>query len=229
MGALVLTTIDKYRLCASSKPATGKRRLRLVAAPRPAGSWAGEAKVSLNSMVALDLHKGVYNPHRPRLQRCQPLPLTLTTLYGRAAGGPAWFVVDARGGHGPRPSSSGEPYVGRITIRGLPTRSNGIDVGLAGGPAGPVSRHLRLASNFMESSPGDRWVVPTHCRPSRTGSSQRTWRSLFCTFTSAACSRDRPKDHRQPGPPTCRRKDAGVVDATHALKAEAIAMKGEPA
>jgi D-glycero-alpha-D-manno-heptose-7-phosphate kinase len=216
-GGLVLNaTIDKYAY-AMIEPRQDDR-VRFVAADRQE-SWDGEAAGAPTLDGHLDLHKGVYRRIVGEFNGGRPLPLTLTTH------------TDAPPGSGLGSSSTlvvamVKAFVewlnlplGEYDIARLAYEIERVDVGLAGGRQDQYAATFG-GFNFMEFHPGERVVV----NPLRI----KNWilseleASLLLYF--GGVSRDSAKIIDEQAA-NVQRKDSGVVDATHALKAEAIAMK----
>ena len=217
-GGLVLNaTIDKYAY-AMIEPRPEGERVRFVAADRQE-SWEGNAGEPIGFDGRLDLHKGVYKRIVREFNGGRPLPLTLTSH------------TDAPPGSGLGSSSTlvvamVKAFVewlnlplGEYDIARLAYEIERVDVGLAGGRQDQYAATFG-GFNFMEFHPGERVVV----NPLRI----KNWilseleASLLLYF--GGVSRDSAKIIDEQAA-NVQRKDAAVVEATHALKAEAIAMK----
>jgi D-glycero-alpha-D-manno-heptose-7-phosphate kinase len=217
-GGLVLNaTIDKYAY-AVLEPHPDGNRVRFVAADRQE-SWENEAEAPLEFDGRLDLHKGVYNRIVREFNAGRPLALTLTTH------------IDAPPGSGLGSSSTlvvamVKAFVewlslplGEYDIARLAYEIERVDVGLAGGRQDQYAATFG-GFNFMEFHPGERVVV----NPLRI----KNWimseleASLILYF--GGVSRDSASIIDEQAA-NVQRHDVAVVEATHALKAEAIAMK----
>jgi D-glycero-alpha-D-manno-heptose-7-phosphate kinase len=216
-GGLVLNaTIDKYAYAVIEPRQDG--RLRFVAADRQ-DAWEGDAVDTPALDGRLDLHKGVYRRIVAEFNGGRPLPLTLTTH------------TDAPPGSGLGSSSTlvvamVKAFVewlnlplGEYDIARLAYEIERVDVGLAGGRQDQYAATFG-GVNFMEFHPGERVVV----NPLRV----KNWilseleASLLLYFGGVSRDSARIIDEQASH---VQRHDAAVVDATHALKAEAIAMK----
>jgi len=217
-GGLVLNaTIDKYAYTVI-EPRPAQNRVRFVAADRDE-SWESETSGPFEFDGRLDLHKGVYNRIVREFNAGQPLALTMTTHTdappGSGLGSSSTLVV-----------SMVKAFVewlnlplGEYDIARLAYEIERVDVGLSGGRQDQYAATFG-GFNFMEFHPGERVIV----NPLRI----KNWilseleASLLLYF--GGVSRDSAKiiDEQSAN---VQRNDAAVVEATHALKAEAIAMK----
>jgi D-glycero-alpha-D-manno-heptose-7-phosphate kinase len=217
-GGLVLNaTIDKYAYTVIEPQPQGTR-VRFVAADRQ-DAWEGEAAAPLALDGRLDLHKGVYNRIVRDFNGGRAPALTMTTHTdappGSGLGSSSTLVV-----------SMVKAFVewlnlplGEYDIARLAYEIERIDVGLAGGRQDQYAATFG-GFNFMEFHPGERVVV----NPLRI----KNWimseleASLILYF--GGVSRDSAKIIDEQAAHV-KRQDAAVVEATHALKAEAVAMK----
>lgn len=217
-GGLVLNaTIDKYAY-AVIKPGMNTEGLKFVAADRQE-SWEGETSADIPLNGQLDLHKGVYNRIVQEFNGGRPMPLTMTTH------------TDAPPGSGLGSSSTlvvamVKAFVewlnlplGEYDIARLAYEIERKDVGLAGGRQDQYAATFG-GFNFMEFHPQERVVV----NPLRI----KNWiiseleASLLLYFggvsrDSARIIEEQTKNVEQ--------QDDVAIDAMHALKQEAIAMK----
>lgn len=217
-GGLVLNaTIDKYAY-AVLEPGEKGGRLRFAAADRQE-AWEGGALDEIPLDGRLDLHKGVYNRIVREFNNGQPLPLTLTTHTdappGSGLGSSSTLVV-----------ATVKAFVewlnlplGEYDIAKLAYEIERKDVGLSGGRQDQYAATFG-GFNFMEFHPQERVVV----NPLRI----KNWimseleASLLLYFggvsrDSASIIDEQTKNVEQ--------QDTKAIDAMHALKQEAIAMK----
>jgi D-glycero-alpha-D-manno-heptose-7-phosphate kinase len=217
-GGLVLNaTIDKYAYTVI-EPQPGGTHVRFVAADRQE-SWEGAADSELPFDGRLDLHKGVYNRIVREFNAGRPLALTMTTHIdappGSGLGSSSTLVV-----------SMVKAFVewlnlplGEYDIAKLAYEIERLEVGLAGGRQDQYAATFG-GFNFMEFHPGERVVV----NPLRI----KNWimseleASLILYFCGVSRESAKIIDEQAAN---VKRQDAAVVEATHALKAEAIAMK----
>jgi D-glycero-alpha-D-manno-heptose-7-phosphate kinase len=217
-GGLTLNaTIDKYAYTVL-EPCPERNLVRLVAADSQ-DAWEGDASPQLALDGRLNLHKGVYNRIVRDFNGGRPLALVMTTHTdappGSGLGSSSTLVV-----------SMIKAFVewlnlplGEYEIARLAYEVERIDVGLSGGRQDQYAATFG-GFNFMEFHPGERVVV----NPLRI----KNWilseleASLLLYF--GGVSRDSAKiiDEQSDN---VKRNETGAIDATHALKAEAIAMK----
>lgn len=217
-GGLTLNaTIDKYAYTVIEPRPEGDM-VRLVAADNR-NEWKGNASPSLPLDGRLNLHKGVYNRIVRDFNAGRPLPLVMTTHTdappGSGLGSSSTLVV-----------SMIKAFVewlnlplGEYEIARLAYEIERIDVGLSGGRQDQYAATFG-GFNFMEFHPGERVVV----NPLRV----KNWiiseleASLLLYF--GGVSRDSAKiiDEQSDN---VKRNETAAIEATHALKAEAVAMK----
>ena len=217
-GGLTLSaTIDKYAY-AIIEPLSGSTRVRLVAADR-GDAWEGDAVPELALDGRMDLHKGVYNRIVREFNDGRPMPLILTTH------------TDAPPGSGLGSSSTLvvamiKAFVewlnlplGEYEIARLAYEIERIDVGLSGGRQDQYAATFG-GFNFMEFHPGDRVVV----NPLRI----KNWilseleASLVLYFGGVSRESAKIIDEQSAN---VERNESTAIEAMHALKAEAVAMK----
>ncbi len=217
-GGLTLNaTIDMYAYTVI-EPCLERNLVRLVAADSQ-HTWEGEASPQLALNGNLNLHKGVYNRIVRDFNGGRPLPLVMTTH------------TDAPPGSGLGSSSTlvvsmikafvewlGLP-LGEYEIARLAYEIERVDVGLSGGRQDQYAATFG-GFNFMEFHPGERVVV----NPLRI----KNWiiseleASLLLYF--GGVSRDSAKIIDEQSDNVTRNQST-AIDAMHALKGEAIAMK----
>ncbi|TMH00253.1 MAG: dehydrogenase, partial [Betaproteobacteria bacterium] len=217
-GGLTLNaTIDMYAYTVI-EPCPERNLVRLVAADGQQ-TWEGEASPQLALDGRLNLHKGVYNRIVRDFNGGRPLSLVMTTHTdappGSGLGSSSTLVV-----------SMIKAFVewlnlplGEYDIARLAYEIERIDVGLSGGRQDQYAATFG-GFNFMEFHPGERVVV----NPLRI----KNWiiseleASLLLYFGGVSRDSARIIDEQSAN---VERNEATAVDATHALKAEAIAMK----
>ncbi len=217
-GGLVLNaTIDKYAYTVI-EPRADANRVCLIAADKQE-SFESEASPQLPLDGHLDLHKGVYNRIVRDFNAGRPLALTMTTHTdappGSGLGSSSTLVV-----------SMVKAFVewlnlplGEYDIARLAYEIERVDVGLSGGRQDQYAATFG-GFNFMEFHPGERVVV----NPLRI----KNWiiseleASLVLYFGGVSRHSAQIIDEQAAN---VKRNDFAAVEATHALKAEAIAMK----
>ncbi len=217
-GGLVLNaTIDKYAY-AILEPETEWSRVTFVAADKQE-RWQGAAEPHLPLDGRLDLHKGVYNRIVRDFNGGRPLPLKLTTH------------TDAPPGSGLGSSSTLVVAMIKAFVEwlNLPLGEYDIarfayeierkDVGLSGGRQDQYAATFG-GFNFMEFHPDER-VVVNPLRIKRWIMSELE-ASLLLFF--GGVSRDSAKIIDEQAK-NVDREDPDALQATHALKQEAISMK----
>ena len=217
-GGLVLNaTIDKYAYTVIAPHADADRVCFVAADKQDACECVADAQLVLDGQ--LDLHKGVYNRVVRDFNGGRPLPLTMTTHTdappGSGLGSSSTLVV-----------SMVKAFVewlnlplGEYDIARLAYEIERVDVGLSGGRQDQYAATFG-GFNFMEFHPGERVVV----NPLRI----KNWiiseleASLVLFFGGVSRHSAQIIDEQAAN---VKRNDSAAVDATHALKTEAIAMK----
>ena len=217
-GGLTLNaTIDKYAYTVI-EPCPDRNLVRLVAADT-LDVWEGEGSPRFALDGGLKLHKGVYNRIVRDFNAGRPLSLVMTTHTdappGSGLGSSSTLVV-----------SMIKAFVewlnlplGEYEIARLAYEIERVDVGLSGGRQDQYAATFG-GFNFMEFHPGERVVV----NPLRI----KNWiiseleASLLLYF--GGVSRDSAKIIDEQSDNVTRNQSV-AIDAMHALKGEAIAMK----
>lgn len=216
-GGLVLNaTIDKYAYT-TLEPATDET-VHFVAADRQE-EWTGEALPRLELDGKLDLHKGVYNRIVKEFNQGESLPLVMTTYSdappGSGLGSSSTLVV-----------SMVKAFVellnlplGEYDIAHLAYEIERIDVNLSGGRQDQYAATFG-GFNFMEFACDDR-VVVNPLRIKNWIISELEARLLLyfggVSRQSAAIIDEQASN--------VKRNEIKAIEATHALKQEAIQMK----
>lgn len=216
-GGLVLNaTIDKYAYTTIKTEENGK--VCFIAADRQE-EWKGTALPELPLNGKLDLHKGVYNRIVKEFNQGKPLPMTLTTYSdappGSGLGSSSTLVV-----------SMVKAFVewlnlplGEYDIAQLAYEIERVDVGLSGGRQDQYAATFG-GFNFMEFHDKERVVV----NPLRI----KNWiiseleASLLLYFGGVSRQSAEIIDEQANN---VRSNDSEAIEATHALKQEAIQMK----
>jgi len=217
-GGLTLNaTIDKYAYTVI-EPRTESDLVRFAATDNR-DAWEGEASPQLALDGRLNLHKGVYNRIVREFNAGRPLALALTTHSdappGSGLGSSSTLVV-----------SMIKAFVewlnlplGEYEIARLAYEVERIDVGLSGGRQDQYAATFG-GFNFMEFNPGERVIV----NPLRI----KNWiiseleASLLLYFGGVSRESAKIIDEQSDN---VKRNETAAIDAMHALKSEAIAMK----
>jgi len=216
-GCTLNATIDKYAYTVI-EPGSDPERVRFVAADQQE-TWEGATAARLDLDGLLNLHKGVYNRIVRDFNGGRPLAFTMTTHTdappGSGLGSSSTLVV-----------SMIKAFVewlnlplGEYDIAELAYDIERVDVGLSGGRQDQYAATFG-GFNFMEFHPGARVVV----NPLRI----KNWviseleASLLLYFGGVSRQSAAIIDEQVSN---VRRNDGVAIDAMHALKAEAIAMK----